>query len=280
MEIKVQGEDIEMIEKILGRMNVVFGIGVNYFVEVRCGILRYVGFGFIIQFSLVVGIVVVRFNGIYVLIGEFVRVFGRGKNSGVGIYIFVYGGFVLDGGVRNFVLLLVFCEDFLEEWVFFLVILEFKCGLDEEEEKFVMELSFGDVEVVREISYRILFGFLLIFKECNIKVFGEYLSVIQKFVGRYFVGFQGGEFREDIFLIVKFFNEKMYGVGQSSWGFIVYGLILKLEFQSVSSEVFDYLKDQGIKVKIELGILRNIGVEIVEENVFLIRIIKSVVGGQ
>lgn len=119
-----------------------------------------------------------RFNGIYVLIGEFVRVFGRGKNSGVGIYIFVYGGFVLDGGVRNFVLLLVFCEDFLEEWVFFLVILEFKCGLDEEEEKFVMELSFGDVEVVREISYRILFGFLLIFKECNIKVFGEYLSVI------------------------------------------------------------------------------------------------------
>lgn len=280
MEIKAQGEDIETIEKTLGKMNAAFGTGVNYLVEVRHGIPRHVGLGSTTQLSLAVGTAVARLNGIQVSIAELARVLGRGKNSGAGIYTFVYGGFVLDGGVRNSIPPLVLREDFPGEWAFLLVIPELKRGPDEEEEKPAMESSFGDVEAAREISHRILLGLLPALKERNIKAFGEHLSAIQKLVGRHFAGFQGGEFREDISLIVEFLNEKTYGAGQSSWGPTVYGLILKSEFQRLSSGVFDYLKDHGIKAKIELGIPRNTGAEIVEENAFLSRIIKSVGGGQ
>ncbi|MBP1912294.1 beta-ribofuranosylaminobenzene 5'-phosphate synthase family protein [Thermococcus stetteri] len=280
LEIKAHGEDVETIEKTIEKMNMTFGTGVNYLVEVRRGIPRHVGLGSTTQLSLSVGTAIARLNGIHIPIEGLAGALGRGKNSGAGIYTFAYGGFVLDGGVKGSVPPLVVREDFPEEWAFLLVIPELKRGPDEEEEKPTMESSFGDVEAAREISHRILLGLLPALKERNIRAFGEHLSTIQKLVGRHFAGFQGGEFREDISLIVEFLNEKTYGAGQSSWGPTVYGLILKSEFQMLSAEVFDYLTDHGIRGKIELGIPRNRGAEIVEENAFLSRIIKNVAGGK
>jgi beta-ribofuranosylaminobenzene 5'-phosphate synthase len=95
-------------------------------------------------------------------------------------------------------------------------------------------------------------------------------------VGRHFSEFQGGEFREDVKLILDFLAEKTYGAGQSSWGPTVYGLILKSEFQKLSVEITDYLQEHGIRAKVEPGTPRNRGAEIVQENAFLERLIRSV----
>ncbi len=278
LEVRAEGEDVETIKKAVERMNSTFGTGTGYLIEVRKTIPRHVGLGSTTQLSLAVGTAIARLNNLSVSIERLAEALGRGKNSGAGIYAFAYGGFVLDGGVKKGVPPLIIREDFPEEWAFLLVIPEVEPGLDEEEEKPIMGGNFGSAEVAREISHRILLGLLPALKERNVRAFGEHLSAIQRLVGGHFAEFQGGEFREDVELILDWLGEKTYGAGQSSWGPTVYGLILKGEFQRLSAELSDYLREHGIKAKVELGLPRNTGAEVVSENAFLERLIRSVGG--
>ncbi len=278
LEIRAKGEDVQTIRNAVERMDSAFGTGAGYLVEVQKAIPRHVGLGSTTQLSLAVGTAIAKLNNLSVSIERLAEVLGRGKNSGVGIYAFARGGFVLDGGVKKGVPPLIIREDVPEEWAFLLVIPELRPGLDEEEEKPIMDGNFGSVEVAMEISHRILLGLLPALKERNIKAFGEHLSAIQRLVGRHFTEFQGGEFREDVKLILDWLGEKTYGAGQSSWGPTVYGLILKAEFQRLSAELGDYLKEHGIKAKVELGLPRNTGAEVISENAFLERLIRSVGG--
>ncbi len=276
LEIRANGEDVETIKKAVAKMNLAFGTGTGYLIEVRKAIPRHIGLGSTTQLSLAVGTAIAKLNGLSASIEELGRVLGRGKNSGAGIYAFAYGGFVLDGGVKGEVPPLIFRGDFPEEWAFLLVIPETRPGFNEEEEKPIMGEKFGDVNVAMEISHRILLGLLPALKEKNIKAFGKHLSAIQTLVGKHFAEFQGGEFREDVRLILEWLMKHTYGAGQSSWGPTVYGLILREEFQKLSAELSDYLREHGIKAKVELGLPRNIGAEVVSENAFLERLIRSV----
>ncbi|WP_048058352.1 beta-ribofuranosylaminobenzene 5'-phosphate synthase family protein [Pyrococcus yayanosii] len=276
LEIMAEAEDRKTIEKAVERMNSAFGTGTSYKFEVIKSIPRHVGLGSTTQLSLAVGTAIARLNKISVPIEKLAKVLGRGKNSGVGIYAFSVGGFVVDGGVKDGIPPLILREDFPEDWAFLLVIPDVKPGLDEEEEKPIMEKTFGRVDVAMEISYRVILGLLPALKERNIRVFGKHLSAIQRLVGRHFSEFQGGEFRDDVRLILEWLEEKTYGAGQSSWGPTVYGLILKSEFQELFDEITDYLREHGIRARVELGLPRNSGAEIVRENAFLERLIKSV----
>ncbi|NJE84682.1 GHMP kinase [Thermococcus sp. CX2] len=278
MEIVAEGEDRETIEFTIKRMNSRYEVGVNYLVEVRKSIPRHVGLGSTTQLSLAVAMGIAKLRGLNVSVEELARILGRGRNGGAGIYAFKHGGFVIDGGVKGDIPPLIFREDFPENWAFLLITPDLRPGLDEKEEKPVMARMTGRVDVAMEISYRILLGLLPALRERNIKVFGEHLSAIQRLVGKHFEAYQGGEFREDVKLILDFLAQKTYGYGQSSWGPTVYGLILKGEFARLSAEAHDYLREHGIKARIELGLPRNRGAEVVEENAFLQRILRNVAG--
>ena len=278
MEIVAEGEDRKTIEFAIKRMNSAYETGVNYIVEVRKAIPRHVGLGSTTQLTLAVATGIARLKNLNLPVEELARVLGRGRNGGTGIYSFAYGGFVIDGGVRNGIPPLIFRENFPEDWAFLLIIPELKPGLDEEEEKPVMAEVVGMTDVAMEISHRILLGLLPALKERDVRTFGEHLSAIQRLVGKHFEPYQGGEFREDIKLILDFLAEKTYGYGQSSWGPTVYGLILKSEFQRLNGEAHDYLREHGIRAKVELGLPNNTGAEIIGESAFLERLIKSVGG--
>jgi beta-ribofuranosylaminobenzene 5'-phosphate synthase len=261
-------------------MNTAFGTGVNYFVEVREGIPRHVGLGSTTQLSLAVGTGIARLSGLNVTIEEIARVLGRGKNSGVGIHAFRLGGFVLDGGVRNGVPPLIVRHDCPAEWAFLVITPELQPGFDEREEKPVMASLGGNPKVAREISHLILLGLLPALVERNIRDFGRSLTRIQELVGSHFSNYQGGEFREDVGILLDFLREKSYGYGQSSWGPTVYGLILRDEGEKLVEEARDYMNDHGIGGTVEIGVPRNRGAEIIQENAFLERLIKSVGSGQ
>ncbi|NJE03113.1 beta-ribofuranosylaminobenzene 5'-phosphate synthase family protein [Thermococcus sp. MV11] len=278
LEIVAEGEDRKTIEFAVKRMNSAYETGVNYLVEVRKAIPRHVGLGSTTQLSLAVGTAIARLNNINVPIEELAKVLGRGRNGGAGIYSFTYGGFVMDGGVRDGIPPLILRTDFPEEWAFLLIIPELKPGLDEEEEKPVMASVTGRADVAMEISHRILLGLLPALKERDVKTFGEHLSAIQRLVGKHFEPYQGGEFREDVKLMLDFLAENTYGYGQSSWGPTVYGLILRGDFERLSAEARDYLREHGIKAKVELGLPNNAGAEIIGESAFLERLIRSVGG--
>ncbi len=279
LEIRAEGEDKETIKFIIGRMNKHFNTGFNYLVEVRKAIPRHIGLGSTTQLSLAVGVGIAKLNNINAEIEELAEIFGRGKNSGAGIYTFKYGGFVIDGGVKEGIPPLILREEFPENWAFLLVIPQVKRGFNEEEEKPIMANIRGKPEIAKEISHRILLGLLPALKEKDIGTFGRHLSEIQTLVGKHFEDYQGGEFREDVKLIMEFLRENTYGYGQSSWGPTVYGLIWKSEYSMLKAKLHDFLKDHGIKATIELGTPRNKGAEIVMENAYLLRLINSVAKG-
>ncbi len=274
-EIVAGREDRDTIEATLKRMNSAYGTGVNYRVEVRKGIPRHVGLGSTTQLSLAVGLGVARLRNLNLSVEELAKTLGRGRESGAGVYSFAHGGFVIDGGVKNDLPPLIFREDFPEDWAFLLIIPELKPGFDEEEEKPVMAGLSGKPDAAMEISHRILLGLLPALKERDIKTFGEHLNAVQRLVGRHFEDYQGGEFREDVGLILDFLAEKTYGAGQSSWGPTVYGLIRKADFQRLSAEARDFLREQGVGAKVELGLPRNSGAEVVSHG-YLERLISSV----
>ncbi len=276
MEIIAEGEDRETIESVLKRLNTAYETGVNYVVEVKKGIPRHIGLGSTTQLSLAVGVGVSRLRGLNLSIEELAAVLRRGRNGGAGIYTFAYGGLVIDGGVKGGIPPLIFRGDFPEEWAFLLIIPELRPGLDEEEEKPVMAGVVGRVDVAMEISHRILLGLLPALKERDIKTFGEHLSAIQRLVGKHFETYQGGEFREDVKILLDFLAEKTYGYGQSSWGPTVYGLILREDFPRLKVDAQDFLREQGIQAKVELGVPRNRGAEVIQESAFLEKLIRSV----
>jgi beta-ribofuranosylaminobenzene 5'-phosphate synthase len=279
LSIEANGEDRETIEEALKRMNAKFNTGISYRVEVRQAIPRHVGLGSTTQLSLAVGVGIAKLAGLKLTVEEIASALGRGKNSGAGIYAFKAGGLVIDGGVKGGIPPLIARHDFPEEWAFLVIIPKLKRGFDEIEEEPVMKSIRGDSGTAREISRRILLGLLPALVERDVRNFGRHLTAIQKLVGRHFSGYQGGEFREDVKLVLDFLSERTYGYGQSSWGPTVYGLILREDGEELKVEAEDFLRDHGLTGRVEVGIVRNRGAEVISENTFLERPIGEVVGG-
>ncbi|MEM0331722.1 MAG: hypothetical protein QXM06_05380 [Archaeoglobaceae archaeon] len=259
MKIIAEEEDSRDVLQVLKILDEKLGTGFDYLVEVKRSIERHVGFGSTTQIKLAVGFGVAKINKIEIEVERLAEILGRGKNSGVSTYIFKYGGFVVDGGVKSGFPPLVIREELPKDWGFLLIIPELKRGLDEEEEKPIMKSVYGKPECAEKIAHRIILGLIPAIKERNIEDFGRYLTEIQSFVGKHFEEYQGGEFREDLKFITDFLRQKTYGFGQSSWGPTIYGLIYKSSFENLKAEAEDYLREYGIKGKVELGNPRNFG---------------------
>jgi beta-RFAP synthase len=79
--------------------------------------------------------------------------------------------------------------------------------------------------------------------EHDIKGFGEAVTAIQEIIGGYFAQVQGGRCtRADIADCIEFMKEiGAYGVGQSSWGPALYGVVKQEEAKQALSKVKAYL---------------------------------------
>ncbi|GAB6102627.1 GHMP kinase [Thermococcus atlanticus] len=262
LRIAAREEDRDTIRDAIERMDSRFNTGFGYHIKVERAIPRHVGLGSTTQLTLAVGAAIAKINGIDISVEKLAEILGRGKNGGAGVYSFAYGGFIVDGGAKKGVPPMIFREDFPEEWGFLLIIPDVKAGLDEKEEKPIMENITGSGKIAMEISHRILLGLLPALKERDIEEFGSHLNAIQRLVGKHFEAYQGGEFREDVRLAIEFLAEKTYGCGQSSWGPTVYGLILREMGAELINEARDYMKEHGIRARIEVGVPRNRGAEI------------------
>jgi len=253
-------EDKRTINFVVDKMNLKFATGFDYLIEVERAIPRHVGLGSTTQLTLAVGLGIARLNDLRVEIEEIASLLGRGKNSGAGTYVFKYGGFIVDGGIKDGSFPpLILRKEFPKDWVFLLIIPSVKRGFDEKKEKPIMESVRGKENAAEKISHRILLGLLPALEEKDIAKFGKHLSEIQALVGRHFEEYQGGKFRKDLELIMEFLRKNTYGYGQSSWGPTVYGLVCKEEYKSIKVKAYDFLRELGIKAEVDLGIPKNKG---------------------
>lgn len=254
-------EDTRDIKDALERMDRRFGTGFDFYIKVERNIERHIGLGSTTQLKLAVGLGISKLKKIDAEIEEISKILGRGKNSGVSTYVFKYGGFVIDGGVRNCFPPLAFREEIPEEWAFLLIIPKLRRGFDEVEEKPIMSSLTSKSEFAEKISHRILLGLIPAIKERRIEEFGRFLSEIQVLVGKHFENYQGGVFRDDLKILIEFLEQKTFGFGQSSWGPTLYGLIYKKDYENLKTLAEDWLRDYGLNATVDLGIPRNQGVK-------------------
>ena len=174
----------------------------------------------------------------------------RGRRSGVGIMSYFEGGFNVDAGRKVETRdppLPLFHIDFPPNWLFLVVYPHIDLDIHGKLEDKKFELL-KDANVF-EISHLILMGLLPSLLEKDIESFGKYLTLIQRKVGEIFSLSQGGIFAHDICekLISLMLEEGAYGAGQSSWGPVVYGLVMKGRMaEQLKAKVDEFMVHSGI----------------------------------
>lgn len=199
-------------------------------VEILECVPRHVGLGSTTQLLLAVARGLLEVNGVEADILETASLMGLGRISGVGTHVFIHGGFVVDSGRRSLenrgVPGLLIRTEFPEDWVF-VVVVPRGSGLDDSRER---EVFSGGYRVERELVWRA--GYTLFSElvpaviERDFERFSEALYELQTTVGSMFSVFQGGVYSVYSQKAVEILRrEGIVGVGQSSWGPTVYGVV-------------------------------------------------------
>ncbi|MGC8982666.1 MAG: GHMP kinase [Desulfurococcaceae archaeon] len=201
-----------------------------------------------------------------VSIVDIAKLLKLGRVSGVGTYVHMYGGFVVDAGRKHqtdFPKLLLRLP-FPEEWRFVVIIPKGK-GLDEHLEYQIFETARPAApEVVWRASFMLFHELVPAIIEQDFDAFSKALSELQRTVGLMFREYQGGVFAHySNVAIDALLSAGVVGVGQSSWGPAVYGVVRGAErAHSIASSIKALLSDsevfvadpdnRGAVVKIEL----------------------------
>ena len=245
-------------EKVISKYN--FDEGFHFTVEEAYP--PHSGLGSGTQMSLATAKLICEFNQKKVDSIQLGSILGRGGSSGIGMGAFDYGGFVVDGGhdlkdKGGSVLpssvnpakppQLIGRYDFPEDWEIVVAISDADTTVTGMKEDDIFEkycpVPKNDVEKISHIIFMNLIPFLL---EKNIESVGDSINNIQK------LGFKNIEVsRQSQNVRVLMDNMRQfgaYGVGMSSFGPAIYGLIDKHN-QDVFKATQDYLGDEGIVFK-------------------------------
>ena len=156
---------------------------------------------------------------------ELARLVGRGNRSALGIYGFLFGGFLVDGGKKSlededigaFIARLYFPE----EWRMVLITPPHEAGLSGADERAAFHHLPGmPEELTNRLCRIVLMDLLPAVEEKEFASVSESLYEYGQHVGSYFEPIQGGRFasRQMEQLAEALRRQGHLGVGQSSWG--------------------------------------------------------------
>lgn len=162
---------------------------------------------------------------------ELARSTGRGKRSAIGTWAFAFGGFILEGGRRpgseNIAPLLARLP-IPRSWRCVVAVPSGGRGLSgAAEERAFERLPTPPEREVEQVAHLVLMQLLPALVEEDLLSFGEALSAVQRITGAWFAAAQGGVFAPGPSeqLVTEMASSGAVGVGQSSWGPAVYGLL-------------------------------------------------------
>jgi beta-ribofuranosylaminobenzene 5'-phosphate synthase len=191
----------------------------------------HAGLGSGTQLALAVARALAEQHGLPVDAPTLARAVGRGLRSAIGTWTFALGGFVLEGGRRpgaTGVAPLLTRLPMPPTWRCVIVVPEGEPGLagDEEAAAFA-RLPAPDAHAVERVAHLVLMQLLPALAEADLAEFGAALSEIQRVTGGWFAEAQGGVFApgQTAELVGRLREWGATGVGQSSWGPAVYGLV-------------------------------------------------------
>lgn len=156
---------------------------------------------------------------------------GRAQRSAIGMWTFAGGGLVVEGGRRpksGESGPLIARLPFPESWRCVVVVPDGPPGISgaEEAEAFA-RLPKPSEHDVEHVSHLVLMALLPALADGDLGAFGRALTEIQEVTGRWFAPAQGGTFASgpSRALVRQLAEWGASGVGQSSWGPTVYGIV-------------------------------------------------------
>lgn len=162
-------------------------------------------------------------------IDHLARKLGVGHVSGIGIYTFLYGGFVADTGVFRGNGILKYPELLarlrLPKWKVLIVLPEGVRGFHEREEE--PALSSVEQHENQAELYALFTHLITSVRLGDFSIFSKALSRIQLLAGQYFSKYQGGIYSsEESSIIAETLSKNgVTALGQSSWGPAIYGFV-------------------------------------------------------
>jgi beta-ribofuranosylaminobenzene 5'-phosphate synthase len=211
--------------------------GAHHGVDVRLrfclhrSIPAHAGLGSGTQLALAVARASAELMGLATDVTALARAVDRGRRSAVGTWTFAYGGLVVEGGRRpgvDGVAPLLARLPFPAEWRCVVAVPRGQPGLAGEQEAAAFaRLPPASPTDVQRVSHLVLMQLLPALAEGDLAGFGAALTEVQRITGGWFAPAQGGVFApgETRELVDRLRQWGAAGVGQSSWGPAVYGIV-------------------------------------------------------
>lgn len=202
---------------------------------------RHVGLGSGTQHTLATLAAIADAYDLHAPVREHAPALGRGGRSGVGVGTFETGGFVVDAGHPTELFTtappdtgewtvppVVARHDIPEHWRFVLVIPAGITGEHGEREDQQMRavVERADPAISDELAVVLTHQLLPAVAEGNTERFGRAINAVGRLNGAWYADEQGGVYRPPAGVLVERLRNgsAIAGVGQSSWGPVVYGL--------------------------------------------------------
>ena len=230
---------------------------------------RHVGLGSGTQLALSVLTATARAHGLEPRVRERAPAMGRGGRSGVGVATFEDGGFVVDAGhpTNRFtteppaegdwtVPPVVARHDLPDDWRFLVVVPDAEPGRsgESEDESMRAVVERADPAVADEIAGVVTRKLLPAAAAGRLEAFGEAIAEIGRKNGAWYADAQGGVFRPPAGELVEALEDcpVLSGVGQSSWGPVVYGVTDRRHADEAEAAAEDALEARGLEGRVLL----------------------------
>jgi beta-ribofuranosylaminobenzene 5'-phosphate synthase len=233
--LEVQGDDAGRAGEFARRFLSHHAIRGGARVRVHHALPRHAGLGSGTQLALAVGRALAELHGINSDVPQLARAVGRGRRSAIGIWTFAGGGLVVEGGHlpgegprRIAIGPLLARLAFPPFWRCVLAVPQAASGLSGTEEASAFDrLPAPPDREVERVAHLVLMVLLPAVADADIEAFGSALTEIQEATGRWFAPVQGGVFAPGPSAALVRWMRKWgaSGVGQSSWGPSVYGIV-------------------------------------------------------
>ncbi|ARS90834.1 beta-ribofuranosylaminobenzene 5'-phosphate synthase family protein [Natrarchaeobaculum aegyptiacum] len=242
--------------------------GVSLTLEER--LPRHVGLGSGTQLALAVLAATARAHDLEPRVRSRAPAMGRGGRSGVGVATFEAGGFVVDAGhpTNRFtteppaagdwtVPPVVARHDLPDDWRFLVIVPDAQPGRsgDDEDASMRTVVERADPAVADEIAGIVTRKLLPAAAAGRLESFGEAIAEIGRKNGSWYADAQGGVFRPPAGVLVEALEDcpVLSGVGQSSWGPVVYGVTDRAHVDEARAAAEDALECEGLDGRVVLS---------------------------
>jgi beta-ribofuranosylaminobenzene 5'-phosphate synthase len=229
--LEVDGEDRDRASQFASRFLAYHDIRHGARVRVHRALPSHAGLGSGTQLALAVARALAELHDLPATPPDLARAVGRARRSAIGTWIFAEGGLVVEGGRRrdgDRCGPLLARLPFPAAWRCVVAVPHALPGMSgaAEEEAFA-HLPPPPAREVERVSHVVLMALLPALAEADLATFGAALTEIQEINGRWFAPVQGGTFAPgpSESLVRRLAEWGASGVGQSSWGPAVYGVV-------------------------------------------------------